>query len=120
MYHQKLYYTEKLNADGTVETEATDYHYYTQTLTASYISIDTEEGYELEGWKTNGSNSSLTTKVQFDSISATHSGNSAQEINLDEDAGEKYIYVLLKKQKSIHQNQQITISALSNPKSPSE
>lgn len=94
---KKLYYTEKLNADGTVETEATDYHYYTQTLTTSYISIDTEEGYELEGWKTNGSNSGLTTKAQFDSISATHSGNSAQEINLDEDAGEKYLYVLLKK-----------------------
>lgn len=94
---KKLYYTEKLNADGTVETEATDYHYYTQTLTTSYISIDTEEGYELEGWKTNGSNSSLTTKAQFGSISATHSGNSAQEINLDEDAGEKYLYVLLKK-----------------------
>lgn len=94
---KKLYYTEKLNADGTVETEATDYHYYTQTLTTSYISIDTEEGYELEGWKTNGSNSRLTTKAQFDSISATHSGTSAQEINLDEDAGEKYLYVLLKK-----------------------
>lgn len=94
---KKLYYTEKLNADGTVETEATDYHHYTQTLTTSYISIDTEEGYELEGWKTDGSNSSLTTKAQFDSISATHSGTSAQEINLDEDAGEKYIYVLLKK-----------------------
>ena len=94
---KKLYYTEKLNADGTVETEATDYHHYTQTLTTSYISIDTEEGYELEGWKTDGSNSSLTTKAQFDSISATHSGNSAQEINLDEDAGEKYLYVLLKK-----------------------
>lgn len=92
-----MYYTEKLNADGTVETEATDYHYYTQTLTTSYISIDTEEGYELEGWKTNGSNSRLTTKAQFDSISATHSGTSAQEINLDEDAGEKYLYVLLKK-----------------------
>ena len=94
---KKLYYTEKLNADGTVETEATDYHYYTQTLTTSYISIDTEEGYELEGWKTDGSNSSLTTKAQFDSISATHGGTSAQEINLDEDAGEKYLYVLLKK-----------------------
>lgn len=94
---KKLYYTEKLNADGTVETEATDYHYYTQTLTTSYISIDTEEGYEIEGWKTNGSNSSLTTKAQFNSISATHSGTSSQEINLDEDAGEKYLYVLLKK-----------------------
>lgn len=84
---RKLYYTEKIASDGTIIEEATDYHYYTQTLTTSYISIDTEEGYEIEGWKTNGSNSSLTTKAQFNSISATHSGTSSQEITLETHKG---------------------------------
>lgn len=94
---KKLYYTQKISSDGTILEEATDYHYYTQTLTTSYISIDTEDGYEIEGWKTNGSNSSLTTKAQFNSISATHSGTSSQEITLDEATGEKYLYILYKK-----------------------
>lgn len=84
---KKLYYTQEIASDGTILTEATDYHYFTQTLTTSYISIDTEEGYEIEGWKTNGSNSSLTTKAQFNSISATHSGTSSQEITLETHKG---------------------------------
>ena len=95
---KKLYYTEKLNADGTVETEATDYHYYTQTLTTSYISIDTEEGYEIEGWKTSSSDRTFTQKSHYDGISPVkHSGASSEIITLDETTGEKYLYVLYKK-----------------------
>ena len=94
---KKLYYTQKISSDGTILEEATDYHWYEQTGTTAYISIDAEESYEIEGWKTNGSNSSLTTKAQFNSISATHSGTSSQEITLDEATGEKYLYILYKK-----------------------
>lgn len=94
---KKLYYTQKISSDGTILEEATDYHWYEQTGTTAYISIDAEEGYEIEGWKTNGSNSRLTTKAQFNSISATHSGTSSQEITLDEATGEKYLYILYKK-----------------------
>lgn len=70
---KKLYYTQKISSDGTILTEATDYFSYTQTGTTNYISIDNEDGYEIEGWKTDGSDSDLNTKEQFNSISATHS-----------------------------------------------
>lgn len=94
---KKLYYTQKISSDGTIIEEATDYFSYTQTETTNYISIDNEEGYEIEGWKTSDSSSSLTTKEQFTSISASRNGSSSETITLDADTGEKYLYVLLKK-----------------------
>lgn len=94
---KKLYYTQIISSDGTILTEATDYHHFEQSGTTNYISIDTEEDYEIEGWKTSGSSSSLTTKEQFTSISASRNGSSSETITLDADTGEKYLYVLLKK-----------------------
>lgn len=94
---KKLYYTQELSSDGTIITEAKDYHPYTQTSTTAYISIDTESGYEIEGWKTSTTNTTLNTKEQFNSITPTHTGTSSQEILLDKDAGEKYLYILYKK-----------------------
>lgn len=94
---KKLYYTQELSSDGTILTEAKDYHPYTQTSTTAYISIDTESEYEIEGWKTSTTNTTLNTKEQFDSITPTHKGTSSQEILLDQDTGEKYLYILYKK-----------------------
>lgn len=94
---KKLYYTQELASDGTILTEATDYHPYTQTSTTAYISIDTESAYEIEGWKTSTTNTTLNTKEQFNSITPTHTGTSSQEILLDQDTGEKYLYILYKK-----------------------
>lgn len=94
---QKLYYTQELASDGTILTEAKDYHPYTQTSTTAYISIDTESDYEIEGWKTSTTNTALNTKEQFNSITPTHTGTSSQEILLDQDTGEKYLYILYKK-----------------------
>ena len=62
---KKLYYTQELASDGTILTEAKDYHPYKQTSTTAYISIDTESEYEIEGWKTSTTNTSLNTKEQF-------------------------------------------------------
>ena len=94
---KKLYYTQELAPDGTILTEAKDYHPYTQTSTTAYISIDTESEYEIEGWKTSKTSTSLNTKEQFNSITPTHTGTSSQEILLDQDNGEKYLYILYKK-----------------------
>lgn len=94
---KKLYYTQELASDGIILTEAKDYHPYTQTSTTAYISIDTELDYEIEGWKTSTTNTTLNTKEQFNSITPTHKGTSSQEILLDQDTGEKYIYILYKK-----------------------
>lgn len=94
---KKLYYTQELSSDGTILTEAKDYHPYTQTSTTAYISIDTESDYEIEGWKTSTTNTVLNTKEQFNSITPTHTGTSSQEILLDQDTGEKYLYILYKK-----------------------
>lgn len=94
---KKLYYTQKISTDGTILEEATDYHPYTQTSTTAYISIDTESEYEIEGWKTSKTSTSLNTKEQFNSITPTHKGTSSQEILLDQDTGEKYLYILYKK-----------------------
>ena len=94
---KKLYYTQELSSDGTILTEAKDYHPYTQTSTTAYISIDTESAYEIEGWKTSTTNTALNTKEQFNSITPTHTGTSSQEILLDQDTGEKYLYILYKK-----------------------
>lgn len=94
---KKLYYTQELAPDGTILTEAKDYRPYTQTSTTAYISIDTESEYEIEGWKTSQNSTSLNTKEQFNSITPTHTGTSSQEILLDQDTGEKYLYILYKK-----------------------
>ena len=94
---KKLYYTQIISSDGTILTEATDYHHFEQSGTTNYISIDTEEDYEIEGWKASTSKSSLTTKEQFTSISASRNGSSSETITLDETTDEKYLYVLLKK-----------------------
>lgn len=94
---KKLYYTQELASDGTILTEAKDYHPYTQKSTTAYISIDTESEYEIEGWKTSQNSTSLNTKEQFNSITPTHTGTSSQEILLDQDTGEKYLYILYKK-----------------------
>ena len=94
---QKLYYTQKISTDGTILEEATDYHPYKQTSTTAYISIDTESEYEIEGWKTSTTSTTLNTKEQFNSITPTHKGTSSQEILLDQDNGEKYLYILYKK-----------------------
>lgn len=94
---QKLYYTQKISTDGTILEEATDYHPYKQTSTTAYISIDTESEYEIEGWKAATSYTTLDSKPTFNSITPTHTGTSSQEILLDQDTGEKYLYILYKK-----------------------
>ena len=92
---RKLYYTEELASDGTVITEAKDYHSYKQEGTTNYIVIDTESDYVLEGWKASSTNRELNIKDNFYSISATQSGDSAEEIDVDN--GVKYVYLLFKK-----------------------
>lgn len=96
---QKLYYTEILNSDGTIKTEATDYHHFEQAGTTNYISIDSEEDYELIGWKVNSTKIELSTKEVFNSIAAVDSGTSAKEIKIQNQINgvDKYLYVLLKK-----------------------
>lgn len=94
---QKLYYTQKISTDGTILEEATDYHPYKQTSTTAYISIDTESEYEIEEWKAATSYTTLDSKPTFNSITPTHTGTSSQEILLDQDTGEKYLYILYKK-----------------------
>lgn len=113
---KKLYYTQELSSDGTILTEAKDYHPYTQKSTTAYISIDTESEYEIEGWKTSTTNTTLNTKEQFNSITPTHTGTSSQEILLDQDTGEKYLYILYKKQKSIQIHHNHMTSSSSNPR----
>lgn len=95
---KKLYYTQKIASDGTIIEEATDYHAYTRTGTTAYISIDAEEGYEIEGWKASSSNRTLKQKSDYAAVSPVlHSGDSAEEILLDKDTGEKFLYILYKK-----------------------
>lgn len=94
---RKLYYTEELASDGTVITEAKDYHSYKQEGTTNYIVIDTESDYVLEGWKASSTDRELNIKDNFYSISATQSGDSAEEIEINVDNGVKYLYILYKK-----------------------
>ena len=95
---RKLYYTQKIASDGTIIEEATDYHWFEQTGTTAYISIDAEEGYEIEGWKASSTNRSLRQKSDYAAVHPIiHSGDSAQEILLDKDNGEKYLYIIYKK-----------------------
>lgn len=95
---RKLYYTEKIASDGTIIEAATDYHWFERTGTTAYISIDTEEGYEIDGWKASSANRSLRQKSDYAAVHPIiHSGDSAQEILLDKDNGEKYLYIIYKK-----------------------
>lgn len=95
---RKLYYTEKIASDGTIIEEATDYHWFERTGTTAYISIDAEEGYEIDGWKASSANRSLRQKSDYTAVHPIiHSGDSAQEILLDKDSGEKYLYIIYKK-----------------------
>lgn len=92
---KKLYYTEKIASDGTIIGEATDYHWFEQTGTTAYISIDTEEGYEIDGWKASSTNRSLRQKSDYAAVHPIlQNGDSAQEILLDKDSGEKYSYII--------------------------
>lgn len=95
---RKLYYTEKIASDGTIIEEATDYHWFERTGTTAYISIDAEEGYEIDGWKASSANRSLRQKSDYTAVHPIiHSGDSAQEILLNKDSGEKYLYIIYKK-----------------------
>ena len=97
---KKLYYTETINADGTVDASASpDYHNYTQTGTTSYISIDPEEDYEIVGWKTTTNNNTFTSKVHFITLSGVkQTGDGAGIVKLRQESdNEKYLYVLYKK-----------------------
>lgn len=95
---RKLYYTEKIASDGTIIEEATDYHWFERSNTTAYISIDAEEGYEIDGWKASSANRSLRQKSDYAAVHPIiHSGDSAQEILLDKDNGEKYLYIIYKK-----------------------
>lgn len=77
---KKLYYTQKIASDGTILTEATDYHHYTRTLTTNYISIDNEEGYEIEGWKTSTSDRAFTQKSHYDGISPVKQSGTSSDV----------------------------------------
>ena len=78
---KKLYYTQVIASDGTIIEEATDYHPFTQTGTTNFISIDTEEDYEIEGWKISSSNREFTQKSHYHDISPVkNSGASSQEL----------------------------------------
>lgn len=120
MHNQKALLHRGIGIYGTVITEAKDYHSYKQEGTTNYIVIDTESDYVLEGWKASSTNRELNIKDNFYSISATQSGDSAEEIEIDVDNGVKYVYLLFKKQKSIQILLNHMTSSSSNPKSPSE
>ena len=95
---KKLYYTQKISSDGTILEEATDYNWFEQSGTTAYISIDAEEGYEIEGWKASSTNRNFKQKSDYTAVSPVlHTGTSSQEILLDQDTGEKYLYILYKK-----------------------
>lgn len=95
---KKLYYTQKISSDGTILEEATDYNWFEQSGTTAYISIDAEEGYEIEGWKASSTDRSLRQKSDYTAVTPVlHTGTSSQEILLDQDTGEKYLYILYKK-----------------------
>lgn len=94
----KLYYTEVLSPDGEpVETK--DFYSYRMSNTTNYISIDEEEGYEIEAWRASSTNFTIsknTTGIQtIKRMPGTGSGSSVE--TLDVDNGQKYLYVLYKK-----------------------
>lgn len=94
----KLYYTEVLSPDGEpVETK--DFYSYRMSNTTNYISIDEEEGYEIEAWRASSTNFTISknpTGIQtIKRMPGTGSGSSVE--TLDVDIGQKYLYVLYKK-----------------------
>lgn len=96
---KKLYYTETLFPDGTVDASASkDYHYYTQTDTSNYISIDEEEGYEIEGWRRTSRDTAFTNLSHWEGLSNVgRLGQGAGIVRIQEAETEKYLYVLYKK-----------------------
>jgi hypothetical protein len=92
---KKLYYTQVLNPDGTVNEEK-DFKHFEMSGTTNYISIDTENGYEIEGWKTSSSEYNLTNKSEWDAIpDGSQHGTSSDTIKLEDESG--CLYVLYKK-----------------------
>jgi hypothetical protein len=92
---KKLYYTQVLNPDGTVNEEK-DFKHFEMSGTTNYISIDTENGYEIEGWKTSSSKYNLTNKSEWDAIpDGSQHGTSSDTIKLEDESG--CLYVLYKK-----------------------
>lgn len=96
---KKLYYTETLFPDGTVDTTASkDYHYYTRTDTSNYISIDPEEGYEIEGWRCTTRNTAFQNLGHWRGLSGLgRFGHGAGIIKIQRTDDERFLYVLYKK-----------------------
>lgn len=90
---KKLYYTEVLNPDGTIAEAEKDKHKFSRSKTTSYISVDNESGYVLEGWKASSKSHSLNSKRDFKSIgSVTQQGTSSSVITIGD---QDNLYVLM-------------------------
>ena len=96
---RKLYYTETILSDGTVDESASkDYHFYTQRNTSNYISIDEEEGYEIEGWRRTSRDTAFTNLSHWEGLNNSGQlGQGAGVIRLQNPVTQKYLYVLYKK-----------------------
>ena len=99
---RKLYYTETLNADGTVNTEADpEYHWFKRTGTTAYVSIDNEDGYEIERWRITSTDTEFTRKEHWNNTGSGWGDISAQVVRMADsiatDGANKYLYILYKK-----------------------
>ena len=99
---KKLYYTETLNADGTVNTEADpEYYSFERRNTTAYVSIDNEDGYEIESWRITSDDVTFTRKEHWHNIGSGWGDISAQVVRMADaiatDGANKYLYVLYKK-----------------------
>ena len=99
---KKLYYTETLNADGTVNTEADpEYYHYERRNTTAYVSIDNENGYEIERWCITSDDVTFTRKEHWHNTGSGWGDISAQVVRMADaiatDGANKYLYVLYKK-----------------------
>jgi hypothetical protein len=92
---KKLYYTQVIDAQGN-PIEEKDFKHFEMSGTTNYISIDTEDDYEIEGWKTSSSKYNLTNKSEWDAIpDGSQHGTSSDTIKLEDESG--CLYVLYKK-----------------------
>lgn len=103
---KKLYYTETLYQDGTVKEDADpQYRYFERVATTetngttAYVSIDEEEGYEIELWKRSTENATFRTKEDMNDIHTNQSGTSSgiQRLMQMTNGNDKYLYILYKK-----------------------
>ena len=99
---KKLYYTETLNADGTVNTDADpEYYSFERRNTTAYVSIDEEAGYEIESWRITSDDVTFTRKEHWRNIGGGWGDISAQVVRMADsiatDGANKYLYVLYKK-----------------------